>query len=44
MGAALALECTGRVATPLEGMAIASTAIDDGRAAALLDKIGALAP
>lgn len=44
MGAALALECTGRVATPLEGVTIASAAIDDGRAAAILEKIGTLAP
>jgi len=39
MGAALALECTGRVSGPREGVAIASAAIDDGRAARVLDRL-----
>lgn len=42
MGTALALECTGRVTSAQTGVAIAAAAIDDGRAAAVLDGIGRL--
>lgn len=39
MGASLALEVTGAVANPLDGVAAAAAAIDDGRAASLLQNI-----
>ena len=39
MGAAIALECTGRVASPKEGVALANAVIDDGRAATMLDHL-----
>ena len=39
LGAALALEVAGRVRTPLEGVELASNAIDSGRARGLLDAI-----
>jgi len=39
MGAAIALECTGRVASPKEGVALATAVIDDGRAAKTLDSL-----
>ncbi len=39
MGAALVAEVTGTVRTPAEGVAMAAAAIDDGRAARLLDRI-----
>jgi anthranilate phosphoribosyltransferase len=37
MGAAIALECTGRARSPQEGVALANAVIDDGRAAKMLD-------
>jgi anthranilate phosphoribosyltransferase len=43
MGAALVAEVTGLVADPRDGVALAAAAIDDGRAARLLDGIGARA-
>jgi len=39
MGAAIALECTGRVGSPREGVALANAVIDDGRAAKMLDDL-----
>ena len=39
LGAALVLELTGRCATPAEALAAAGAAIDDGRAARLLERI-----
>jgi anthranilate phosphoribosyltransferase len=39
MGAAIALECTGKVGSSREGVALANAVIDDGRAATLLDHI-----
>ena len=41
MGAALALEVAGVAATPVEGLARAAAAIDDGRAAGVLRAIAA---
>ncbi|MEY2853136.1 MAG: hypothetical protein RL030_268 [Pseudomonadota bacterium] len=41
LGAALALEVTGRVADPLTAIRMAALAIDDGRASALLAKLAA---
>ncbi len=41
LGAALALEVTGRAATPLDAIALARAAIDDGRASAQLAKLAA---
>ncbi len=41
LGAALALEVTGRAADPLTAIRMASLAIDDGRASALLAKLAA---
>jgi anthranilate phosphoribosyltransferase len=41
LGAALALEVTGRAASPLEAIALARAAIDDGRASAQLAKLAA---
>ncbi|MGQ0429373.1 MAG: anthranilate phosphoribosyltransferase [Gammaproteobacteria bacterium] len=43
MGAALVAEVTGTVAEPVAGVALANAAIDDGRAARLLDGIVAQA-
>ncbi|MGQ0383159.1 MAG: anthranilate phosphoribosyltransferase, partial [Gammaproteobacteria bacterium] len=43
MGAALVAEVTGTVAGPVAGVALANAAIDDGRAARLLDGIVAQA-
>jgi anthranilate phosphoribosyltransferase len=43
LGAALALEVTGRAASPLEAIALARAAIDDGRASAQLAKLAAFA-
>ncbi|MBM4233521.1 MAG: anthranilate phosphoribosyltransferase [Gammaproteobacteria bacterium] len=40
LGAALALECTGQITEPRVGIATAAAAIDDGRAARVLQKIG----
>ncbi len=39
MGAAIALECSGRVRSPREGVELASAVIDDGRAATMLDRL-----
>lgn len=39
MGVAIALECTGRVASPNEGVAMAKAVIDNGRAAKMLDRL-----
>jgi anthranilate phosphoribosyltransferase len=39
MGAAIALECTGRAHSPQEGVALANAVIDDGRAAKMLDRL-----
>lgn len=39
MGAALALECAGVVDSPLQGVAMASAAIETGKAATVLDKL-----
>ena len=39
LGAALALECAGIADTPTNAVALAARAVDDGRAAAVLDKI-----
>ena len=39
MGASIALECTGRVTSPREGIAFASAVIDDGRASKMLDRL-----
>lgn len=39
LGAAIALECTGRVGSPRDGVALASAVIDDGRAAKMLDRL-----
>ncbi len=41
LGAALALEVTGHAAHPLAAAELAATAIDDGRALALLDRLAA---
>ena len=41
LGAALALEIAGMAATPRAGVAAAAAAIDDGRAAATLDRLAA---
>jgi len=41
LGAALALEVTGRAASPREAIALARAAIDDGRASAQLAKLAA---
>jgi anthranilate phosphoribosyltransferase len=43
MGAALVAEVTGRVADPRAGVALAAAAIDDGRAARVLDGVAARA-
>lgn len=40
LGAALALECAGLASSPTEGVAIASGAIESGKAAAVLDRLG----
>lgn len=42
LGAALALEVAGEVATPAAGMARAAAAIDEGAAGALLERLAAL--
>lgn len=39
LGTAIALECTGRASNGKEGVAEASSAIDDGRAALVLDRL-----
>jgi anthranilate phosphoribosyltransferase len=41
LGAALALEVTGRAADPQAAIALARAAIDDGRASAMLAKLAA---
>jgi len=40
LGASLALECTGEITEPRDGIALAAAAIDDGRAAIVLRRIG----
>lgn len=42
LGAALALEVTGRAADPLGAIAMARAAIDDGRATALMDRMAVI--
>jgi len=39
LGAAIALECIGMVDSPRDGIALASAAIDDGRASKILDQL-----
>lgn len=39
MGAAIALECAGRVRSPREGVGLANAVIDDGQAATMLDRL-----
>ena len=39
LGTAIALECTGRASNGKEGVAEASSSIDDGRAALVLDRL-----
>jgi len=39
LGASLALECTGQITEPHAGIAVAAAAIDDGRAATVLQRM-----